>query len=76
MYYFWKFLVFKFYWIVVYISDIPGGMPPAAPALLPLCGLGGWISWGGGNGNPEEVSQLHGHQVESILLKDVQIRQE
>ena len=47
--------------------DVPGGMPLAAPALLPLCGLGGCISRGGGDGNPEEVSQSPGHQVEATL---------
>ena len=55
---------------------IPGGMPPAAPELLPLCLLCGWNAGGGGDGNPENVSQSPGHQVEAILLKDVRIRQE
>ena len=27
--------------------DVTGGMPPAAPALLPLCSLGGWTAGGG-----------------------------
>ena len=36
--------------------DVPIGMPPAAPALLPLCSLGGWNAGGGGDGNLEEVS--------------------
>ena len=57
-------------------ADVPGGMPPAAPALLPLCLLGGWNSGGGGDVNPEDVSQSPVHQVEAILLKDVWIRQE
>ena len=57
-------------------ADVPGGMPPAVLALLPLCCLGGWTAVGGGDGNPEEVSQLPGHQVGKILLKDVRIRQE
>ena len=56
--------------------DVPGGMPPAAPALLHLCCLGGWTDGGGGDGNLEEVSQLRGHQVEATLLEDVWIRQE
>ena len=37
--------------------DVPGGMPPAAPELLPLCCLGGWTAGGGGDGNLEEVIQ-------------------
>ena len=57
-------------------ADVPVGMPPAAPALLPLCRLGGWTDGGGGDGNPEEVIQSPGHQVEAIQLKDVWIRQE
>ena len=56
-------------------ADVPGGMPPAAPALLILCRLRGWTSGGGGDGNLEEVSQLPGHQVEATLIKDVCIRQ-
>ena len=36
--------------------DVPGGMPPAVPALLPLCRLGGWTLGAGGDGNLEEVS--------------------
>ena len=55
--------------------DVPVGMPPAAPELLPLSRLGGWTAGGGGDDNPEEVSQLPGHQVELFLLKDVRIRQ-
>ena len=57
-------------------AEVPGGMPPAAQALLPLCRLGGWISGSGGDGNPEKVSQLPGHQVAANLLKDVWLRQE
>ena len=57
-------------------ADVPGGIPPVAPALLPLCRLGRWTTGGGGGGNPEKVSQFPGHQVEEILLKDVRIRQE
>ena len=57
-------------------ADVPVGMPPAAPELLTLCHLGGCTSGGGGNGNPEKFSQLPGHQVEEILLKDVRICQE
>ena len=56
--------------------DVLGGMPPAAPALLPLCRLVRLTSGGGGNGNLEEVSQSPGHQVEATLLEDVWIRQE
>ena len=33
-------------------TDVPEGMPPAAPTLLPLFRLGGWTAWGGGDGNP------------------------
>ena len=50
-------------------------MPPAAPALLPLCRLGGWTDGGGGDSKLEEFSQSPGHQVEATLLKDVCIRQ-
>ena len=57
-------------------ADVPGGMPPTAQALLPLCSLGGWTVGGGGNGNLEQVSQSPGHQVEATLLKDVRVRQE
>ena len=57
-------------------ADVPGGMPPSAPALPPLCRLGGWTVGGGGDGNLEEVRQSPGHQVEATLLKDVWIRQE
>ena len=57
-------------------ADVHGCMPPAAPALLPLCCLGGWTAGVGGDGNLEEVSQSPGHQVVAILLKDVWIRQE
>ena len=57
-------------------ADVPGGMPPSAPALLSLFGLGGWTDGGGGDGNLEEVSQSPGHQVEANLLKDVWIPQE
>ena len=56
-------------------ADVPGGMPPAAPALLPLCRLLGWTDGGGGNGNLEEVSQLPVYQVEATLLKDVWLSQ-
>ena len=55
--------------------DVPGGMPPAAPALLPLCRLSGWNSGVGGKGDLEEVSQLPGHQVEATLFKYVWVRQ-
>ena len=57
-------------------ADVPVGMPPAAPALLPLCRLGRWTAGSGGDGNLEEVIQLHDHQVEATLLEDVWIRQE
>ena len=57
-------------------ADVPGGMPPATPALLPLCRLGGWTAVGGGDISPEEVSQSPSHQVEVTLLKDVCILQE
>ena len=56
-------------------ADVPGGMPLAAPALLPLCRLGGWTAGVRGDGNLEEVSQSPGHQVEATLLKDVWVRQ-
>ena len=52
-------------------TDVPRGMPPAAPALLPLFRLGGWTAGGGGNGNLEEVSQSPGQKVEATLMKDV-----
>ena len=55
---------------------LSGGLPPAAPALLLLCSLGGRASGGGGDGYPEMDSQSPGHQVEAVLLKDVWIRQE
>ena len=42
-------------------ADVPGGMPPAAQALLSFCRLGGLTSVGGGDSNPEEVSQSPGH---------------
>ena len=57
-------------------ADVPRGMPPAAPELLPLCCLSVWTAWFGGNSNLEEVSQSSGHQVEATLLKDVWIRQD
>ena len=57
-------------------ADVPGGMPPSAPALLPPFRLGGWTSRGGGNGNHEKVSQSPVHQVEATLIKDVWIRQD
>ena len=57
-------------------ADVPVGMPPSAPALLPFCCLVGWTVGGGGDGNLEEVSQSPGHKVEAALLKDVWIRQE
>ena len=56
-------------------ADLLGGVPPAAPSLLPLCRFVGWTAGGGGNSNLEEVSQLPVHQVEATLLKDVWIRQ-
>ena len=34
-------------------ADVPVGMSPEAPALLPLCRLGGWTAGGGGDGNLE-----------------------
>ena len=51
--------------------DVPIGMPPTAPVLLPLCCREGWTAGGGGDSNLEEVSQSPGHQVEATLLKDV-----
>ena len=51
-------------------ADVPGGMPPAAPELLPIFRLGGWTSGGGSNSNLEEVSQSPGNQVEVTLLED------
>ena len=57
-------------------ADVPGGLPPAAPALLLLCSLGGWTDGGVGDGNLEEVRQSPDHQVESTLLKDMWVRQE
>ena len=57
-------------------ADVPGGMPPAVPALLPLYILGGWTDGGGGDGNLEEVSQSPGHQMEETLLEDVWIHEE
>ena len=57
-------------------ADVPGGMTPAAPALLPLCRLGGCTARGGGDVNSEEVSQSPGHQVEETLIEEVLIRQE
>ena len=56
-------------------ADVPGGMPLAAQALIPLCRLVGWTAGGGGDGNIEEFSQSPGHQVEATLLEDVWIRQ-
>ena len=55
--------------------DVSGGMPPAAPALLHLFLLGGWTAGDGVDRNLEEVSQLHGHQVEATILQDVRVRQ-
>ena len=49
-------------------ADVTGGMPSEAQALLPLCRLGGGIAGGGGDSNPENFSQLPGHQVAEILL--------
>ena len=57
-------------------AGLPGGMPPAAPALLPICRLVGWNAGGGGDGDLEEVSQSPGHQVEATLLEDVWIHQD
>ena len=37
-------------------ADVPGGMPPAAPALLPLCRLGGWTSGSGGDGTLKRLA--------------------
>ena len=34
----------------------------------PFVRLGGWTAGGGGDGNPEKVSQSPGHQVEAILI--------
>ena len=56
--------------------NVSGGLPPAASALLPPCRLGGRAAGGGGDGYPEKDSQLPGHQVETVLLKDVWIHQE
>ena len=56
-------------------SDVLGGMPPAAQALLPLCRLCGWTSGGVGDGNIEDFSQSPIRQVEENLLKDVWVRQ-
>ena len=56
-------------------ADVPGGNPPEAPALLPLCRLGGWTAGGGGDGYLEEVSQSPGRQVEGTLIEDVWITQ-
>ena len=57
-------------------ADVPGGMPPAAPALLPLFRLGCWTAGVGGYGNLEEVSHSPGHQVETVLIEYVLIHQE
>ena len=42
----------------------------------PFFFLGGRAAGGGGDDYPEKDSQLPGHQVEAVLLKDVWIRQE
>ena len=57
-------------------ANVPGGMPTAAPELLPLFRLVGLNTGGGGDGNFEKVIQLPGHQMEAILLKYVRIHQE
>ena len=57
-------------------ADVPGGMTPAAQALLPICFLGGWISGFGGYGYPEEDIYLPRNKVAATLLEDVQLRQE
>ena len=57
-------------------EDVSGGLTPVASALLPLYHLGGQAAEGGGDGYPEKDSQSPGHQVETVLLKDVWIRQE
>ena len=44
---------------------------PEASALLSLCCIGGRAAGGGGDGFTEKVSQSPGHQVETVLLKDV-----
>ena len=56
-------------------EDVPGGMPSSAQAILPLFCLGGWVSWSGGNSNPEKVSQSLGHRLSVTLLKDVWVHQ-
>ena len=55
-------------------ADIPVGVPTSAQALLHICCLSGWISGGGGDSNPEKVSQLPGHQVAATLLEDMMVR--
>ena len=57
-------------------AGVPGGMPPSEQALLPLCCLGVWTAGYGGDGNPENDSQLPGHKVAATLLKYVWLRQE
>ena len=49
-------------------ANVPGGMPPAAQEIPPLCCLDGWISGCGGDGYPEEDSQSPGHKVAATLL--------
>ena len=57
-------------------EDVPEGMPPVAPSLLPIFRLGGWTVGGGVVVNLEDVSLSPGHQVDATLLKDVWILQE
>ena len=57
-------------------EDVSVGMPPAASALLPLFRLGGRSAGSGGDGYPEKYSQSPGHQVGSVLLEYLWIRQE
>ena len=57
-------------------ADVPGGIPLAAKALLPLCCLGGWTAGCGGDGYLEKNIHLHGHKVAATLLEDVRLRQE
>ena len=57
-------------------DDVPGGMPQAAQALLPIIRLGVWTTGVGGDGNIEEVIQSPVQQVAAKLLKDVRVSQE
>ena len=57
-------------------THVPGGMPQAAQALLPLCGLGLWVSGCGGDGYPEEDSHSPCNKVAATLLTNVRLRQD